>query len=65
MPFVSKRYILTDRQLMVQRGLKPSPTREVRLEDIDEVRLVPGSTSTFYRAGTLEVLSKRQVVLKP
>ena len=63
LPFVCKRYTLTNRRLMIQRGLKPSPAQEVKLEDIDEVRLVPDSYNPFFRAGTLEVVSKGQAVL--
>ena len=63
LPFLAKRYTLTNRRLMIQRGLKPRPTHEVALADIDEVRLRTDANSAFYRAGTLEILSKGQVVL--
>lgn len=63
MPFLCKRYTLTNRRLMIRRGIKPKPVQEVALADIDDVRLVPDSYSRFYRAGTLEVVSKGQVVL--
>lgn len=63
MPFVCKRYTLTNRRLMIRRGLKPAPVHEVALADIDDVRLVSDSYDPFYRAGTLEVVAKGQVVL--
>ncbi len=63
LPGLSKRYTLTNRRLMVQRGLRPTPAQEVALADIDEVRLVPDSFDPFYLSGTLEVLSKGQVAL--
>ncbi|HZY87247.1 MAG TPA: PH domain-containing protein [Gemmataceae bacterium] len=63
LPFLSKRYTLTNRRLMVQRGLKPSPAQEVALSDIDEVRLVEDSFDRFYLSGTLEIISKGQVVM--
>jgi hypothetical protein len=63
LPFLSKRYTLTNRRLMVQRGLRPSPAQEIALSDIDEVRLVPDSFDRFYLSGTLEVVSKGQVAL--
>ena len=63
LPFLSKRYTLTNRRLMVQRGLRPRPAQEVALADIDEVRLVPDSFDRFYLSGTLEVISKGQVAL--
>src|SRR4051794_1931900 len=30
-PFICKRYTLTNRRLMIQHGLKPSPREEIRL----------------------------------
>jgi hypothetical protein len=63
LPFVSKRYTLTNRRLMIQRGLRPAPAQEVALSDIDEVRLVPDSFDRFYLSATLEVVSKGQVAL--
>jgi len=63
LPFVAKRYTLTNRRLMIQRGLKPKSTHEVALADIDEVRVRRDANSAFYRAGTLEIMSKGKVVL--
>jgi hypothetical protein len=63
MPFLATRYTLTNRRLMIQRGLKPKPTHEVALADIDDVRVRRDANSDFYRAGTLEILSKGKVVL--
>src|SRR5262249_53828832 len=63
LPFLARRYTLTNRRLMVRRGLKGKPSQEVALADIDEVRLQTDSNSTFFRAGTLEVLSKGKVIL--
>jgi hypothetical protein len=59
-PFLCRRYTLTNRRLMIQRGLKPSPVEEIALKDIDEVRFQEGSYNEFYRCGTLEVISKGQ-----
>lgn len=64
LPFVAKRYTLTNRRLMIQRGLKPRPKKEVALADIDDVRLVDSSYNSFYRAGDLEVIGSGQVKLK-
>jgi hypothetical protein len=64
LPFLAKRYTLTNRRVMVQRGLKPKPRQEVALADIDEVRLVESTYSAFYRAADLEVISGGQVKLK-
>jgi hypothetical protein len=64
LPFVAKRYTLTNRRLMIQRGLKPKPSREVLLAEIDEVRIPPESVDKFYRAGTLEIVSKGEVRMR-
>src|SRR5262249_50896223 len=56
LPFLAKRYTLTNRRLMIRRGLKPQTAQEVPLEKIDDVRLVRDDNSTFYRAGTVEVI---------
>lgn len=63
LPFVAIRYTLTNRRVMIRRGLKPKPSQEVPLVDVDDVRLVPGSLNAFYRSGTLEILAKGQVAL--
>ncbi|MFL5245851.1 MAG: PH domain-containing protein [Gemmataceae bacterium] len=63
LPFVARRYTLTNRRIMVRRGLRPAPTHEVALADIDEVRLDRASANRFFRSATLEILSKGQVAL--
>lgn len=63
LPFFAKRYTLTNRRVMIQRGLKATPSKEVPLADIDEVRMVSGSLSGFYRSGTIEIVAKGQVAL--
>jgi hypothetical protein len=63
LPFLAKRYTLTNRRLMIRRGLKPHPTHEVALADIDEVRLHQDANSSFYRAGNLEIVSGGKIVL--
>jgi hypothetical protein len=60
-PFLGKRYILTNRRLMLVRFGRRNPYREIALEEIEDVRTVPGSYHPYYRAATLEVLSKGQV----
>ncbi len=61
-PFICRRYTLTNRRVMIQRGLKPKPIAEVALADIDEVRL--SGLNEFFRCGDLEIVSKDQVKLK-
>lgn len=64
LPFIAKRYTLTNKRLMIRRGLKPRPATQIDLADIEDVRLQPGSYSHFYRAGTLEIISKGQVAFR-
>jgi hypothetical protein len=63
-PFLAKRYTLTNRRLMVREGLRPVPTQEVLLADVDEIRIHKDVNSDFFRAATLEVISKGQAVMR-
>lgn len=62
-PFLATRYTLTNRRLMVRRGLRPTPAHEVPLGEIDEVRVRTDANSEFFRAATLEILSHGKPVL--
>ena len=62
-PFLCKRYTLTNRRLMIQRGIKPSSVQEIALIDIDEVRSNDAAVDPFYVSGTLEIVSNGQVVM--
>ena len=63
LPFLAKRYTLTNRRLAVMRGIKPKPKQEVALADIDDVRIAEGSYNAFFKSATLEVISGGQVKL--
>jgi uncharacterized membrane protein YdbT with pleckstrin-like domain len=63
LPFVARRYTLTNRRLMIQRGLKPRPVQEVALAEIETIQVKPDGNTPFFRAANLEVLSKGKVVL--
>lgn len=63
-PFLCKRYTLTNRRLMIQRGWRPAPVQEIALTDIDDVRLDAASYDAFYRAGNLDVYSGGKPVMK-
>src|SRR5262245_39662962 len=52
-PFVCKRYTVTNRRLMIQRGWKPHPVQEVPLSEIDDVRLDAADVDPFYLSGNL------------
>jgi hypothetical protein len=64
LPFRARRYALTNRRVMIQRGLKPQMTQEVVLADIDDVRIVRDANSIFFRSGDLEIISKGNVKLR-
>src|SRR5262249_38074667 len=63
LPFVARRYTLTNRRLMVLHGLKGKPGQQVKLADIDEVRVKTDANSDFFRAADLEIVSNGQVAM--
>ncbi len=63
LPGVGRRYTLTNRRLMIQRGLAAKPSHEIELSKIDDVRIQEGSHNAFFRSATLEVLSGGQVAM--
>jgi Bacterial PH domain len=58
------RYTLTNRRLMIRRGMRPQPSEEVPLASIDEVRVLKDSNSEFFRAATLEIISGGKTALR-
>jgi hypothetical protein len=48
---------------MIRKGWSGTPSQEVALADIDEVRVVTDANSDFFRAANLEIVSNGQVVL--
>jgi hypothetical protein len=63
LPFVAKRYTLTNRRLMIRRGLRPQPSHEVSLTEIDDVHIRRDANSEFFRAGDLEIISQGKIIL--
>jgi hypothetical protein len=63
LPGLARRYTLTNRRLMIRRGLKPVPSAEVKLSEIDDVRMVKDANSAFFRAANLEIVSDGKVIL--
>jgi hypothetical protein len=63
LPFAAKRYTLTNRRLMIRRGWKGTPSHEVPLAKIDDIRVVHDAHSDFFRAGTLEVWEGGKVTM--
>src|SRR5947209_4490660 len=64
LPVAATRYTLTNRRLMIRRGWKGTPTHEIPLAKIDDVRVVNDAHSDFFRAGTLEILEGANVALR-
>ena len=65
LPFVGTRYSLTNRRLMIQRGLRAkTASQEIALADIDDVVLHKDANSYFFRSGNLDIISKGQVRMK-
>ena len=53
------RYRLTNRRLMICKGLQPVPDKQIALDEIQDVRLIPDANSQFFVAGTLEVVNTK------
>lgn len=63
LPFLATRYAVTNRRVMIQRGMNPSSAREVELSAIDEVRIQRDGNSDFFLTGTVEIISNGSVAL--
>ena len=65
LPIVGTRYRLTNRRLMILKGLSATMSQEVPLSAIEDVRLVTDANSDFFRAADLEIIGNGgQVVMK-
>ena len=63
-PGFARRYVLTNRRVIYQKGLRLGAADSVDLADIDEVRIHEDKNSEFYRSGDLEIISKGKPRLK-
>ena len=63
LPFLAIRYTLTNRRLMIRRGLQARPSHEVALSEIDDVRVERDANSEFYRAGNLVILADGKPIM--
>jgi hypothetical protein len=64
LPVFGRRYALTNRRLMIQKGWARKVVQEVALADIDDVRVQADSNSRFYHQATLEIVAKDHVVMR-
>ena len=60
-PGFARRYVLTNRRLMFQKGLRLQPAAAIDLSEIDDVQIKEDANTAFYRSAKLEILSKGQV----
>jgi hypothetical protein len=56
--FLTVKYTLTNRRMMIRKGMKAHATAEIPLDQIGEVRIVPDGNTEFYQTAKLEVLRK-------
>lgn len=56
--FLTVRYTLTNRRLMIQVGMKPKPRAEISLDQIQDVRVRTDENSEFYVTGDLDILDR-------
>jgi hypothetical protein len=63
LPFLMRRYTLTNRRLMIRKGWYGTPSIEVPLAEVDNVRVVSDANSAFFRAGNLEIVSDSEIVM--
>lgn len=63
LPFLARRYRLTNRRVTISSGLKPVVTQEIALGDIEDVRVVSDDNSKFFRAANIELVSGGKVAL--
>ncbi len=63
LPFLMRRYMLTNRRVVIRKGWTTKVVEEIALADIDDVRVVTDGNSTFYRAASLEFIKNGQVAM--
>lgn len=51
-----RRYTLTTRRIIVQRGVRAQPLQDLALEQLEEIRVRVRPGQAFYRAGDLELI---------
>ena len=63
MPFLMRRYTLTNRRVMIRKGWHGSVAQEVPLSAIDEIRVVADGNITFFRAADLQIVGGGKVLM--
>src|SRR5262249_21707776 len=63
LPVRARRYAVTNRRVLIRKGLKGTPGDSVPLADIDDVKVITDANSDFFRAGTLVLVAQGKDVL--
>ena len=63
LPIVGRRYLLTNRRVVIQKGWSHRAGGEVPLAQIDEIRVVTDSNSAFFRSATVEIIHEGKIAL--
>ena len=63
LPGFARRYVLTNRRLMFQKGLHLNSVQEVALADIDDVLIDKDGNSEFYRSANLRIIAHGQTAM--
>jgi hypothetical protein len=56
--FLTVKYTLTNRRLMIRRGMKATASQEIALDQLGDIRTVTDANSAFYGTANLEALRK-------
>lgn len=62
-PFLCKRYTLTNRRLLIQRGWKPAVSQEIALSEIRDVHLDETRIDTYFLSAELRILGDAGKIL--
>lgn len=63
LPIVGRRYAVTNRRVLIKKGWGGAAAQEVKLADIDDVKMITDANSDFFRAANLDIISNGQVVM--
>ena len=63
LPVFGRRYLLTNRRVVIQKGWSHRSGGEVPLAQIDSIRIVTDSNSAFFRSATVELIFEGKVAL--
>ncbi len=63
LPVFMTRYTLTNKRIMIQKGWALKPVQEVKLEEIEAVKVTAGTEQPFFLAADLEIHSAGRTAL--